>query len=160
QGRRPDRPPHLRRRLGPQQEGGGAEGRHERPRPGQRRTHPVRSRLKEKEKGKRKTAGTKRLLFFPFSFFLGSMPMPPYPVLCYTAGWGQAAVYKLAARWSDGVTEELKTYGLSCAACLPDWLARSRQKQKACRLAVNETLEPPGVWELVRGARDRQLVHR
>lgn len=88
------------------------------------------------------------------------MPMPPYPVRCYTPTCGQSAAYKVAARWSDGVTEELKTYALSCTACLQDWLARSRQKQKGCRLTVNETLEPPGVWELVRGARDRQLVRR
>ena len=37
------------------------------------------------------------------------MPMPPYPVLCYRPGCGKPAVYKIAARWSDGVTEELTT---------------------------------------------------
>jgi hypothetical protein len=84
--------------------------------------------------------------------------MPPNVLLHPSCG--QPAVYKVAARWSDGVTEELKTYGLCCAACLQDWLGRSRQKQKVCRLTINETLEPPGVWELVRGARDRQLIRR
>lgn len=88
------------------------------------------------------------------------MPMPPYPVLCYTPGCGQLAVYKVAARWSDGVTEELKTYALSCPDCLQNWLDRSRRKQATCRLAASEILEPPGVWELVRGARDRQLQRR
>ena len=46
------------------------------------------------------------------------MPMPPYPVLCSCPCCGQPAVYKIAARWSDGVTQELKTYALSCEACL------------------------------------------
>jgi hypothetical protein len=88
------------------------------------------------------------------------MPMPPYPVLCYTPGCGQPAVFKIAARWSDGATEELKTYALTCPTCLESWLQRSRQKQAACRLAAGEILEPPGVWEMVRGARDRHLTRR
>jgi len=88
------------------------------------------------------------------------MPMPPYRVLCYRPGCGKPAAYKIAARWSDGVTEELKTYALSCPDCLADWLARSRQKQAACRLAPGEILEPPGVYELKGGARDRELKRR
>ena len=85
------------------------------------------------------------------------MPMPPYPVLCYTKGCGQPAVYKIAARWSDGVTEELKTYALSCEECLADWFRLSRQKQAACRTAPGEILEPPGIYRLDHGKRDRQL---
>jgi hypothetical protein len=88
------------------------------------------------------------------------MPMPSYPVLCYTRGCGQPAVYKIAARWSDGLTQELKTYGVCCADCLPGWYQRSCQKQAACRRAPGETLETPGIFELVRGQRDRQLVRR
>jgi hypothetical protein len=86
--------------------------------------------------------------------------MPPYPIRCYTPGCGQLAVYKVAGRWSDGVTEELKTYALSCSSCLADWLRRGREKQAACRLAPGEILEPPGVYELVRGERDRTLPRR
>lgn len=86
------------------------------------------------------------------------MPMPPYPVNCYRCG--AAAVYKIAARWSDGVTHELKTYGLACEGCLVDWLARSLARQAACRLAPGETLEPPGIFELARGQRDRRLTRR
>ena len=85
------------------------------------------------------------------------MVMPPYPVLCYTKGCGHKAVYKIAARWSDGVTGELKTYALSCAACLPAWFRSSRAKQSACRLAPGEVLEPPGVYHLERGQHDQQL---
>jgi hypothetical protein len=86
--------------------------------------------------------------------------MPPYPVCCYRPGCGRPAVYKIAARWSDGVTHELKTYALSCEDCLPEWFRTSRAKQAACRLASGETLEPPGVYELARGRRDRQLTRR
>ena len=86
--------------------------------------------------------------------------MPSYPVLCYTRGCGRPAVYKIAARWSDGVTEELKTYGLCCSECLPAWFRLSREKQAACRRAPGEILEPPGVYELARGQRDRTLVRR
>lgn len=85
------------------------------------------------------------------------MPMPSYPIYCYTDQCGQLARYKIAARWSDGKTEELKTYALSCGDCLPQWFRRGRQKQAACRLTTGETLEAPGIYHLERGQRDRQL---
>jgi len=88
------------------------------------------------------------------------MPMPPYPILCYQPGCGKPAAYKIAARWSDGITEELKTYGLTCAECLAEWYGRSREKQAACRRAPGEILEPPGIYEVGRGLRDRQLQRR
>jgi hypothetical protein len=83
--------------------------------------------------------------------------MPPYPIYCHRKGCGKPAVYKIAARWSDGATEELKTYALCCEECLPDLYHRSREKQKACRLAARETLETPGVYRLQHGQRDRGL---
>jgi hypothetical protein len=86
------------------------------------------------------------------------MPMPPYPVICYDCG--QRAVFKIAARWSDGITHELKTYGLSCAACLAQQFRSSCAKQKECRLTRGETLETPEIYELAHGQRDRQLTRR
>jgi hypothetical protein len=86
--------------------------------------------------------------------------MSPYPVRCYRPGCGQLAVYKIAARWSDGVTEELKTYALSCPDCLAEWFRRACDKQRACRTAPGEILEPPGIYELTRGQRDRELTRR
>jgi hypothetical protein len=83
--------------------------------------------------------------------------MPAYPIYCYRAGCEHLAEYKIAARWSDGVTEELKTYALSCADCLPEWFRLSLQKQAACRKAAGEVLEPPGIYRLERGRRDRGL---
>ena len=86
--------------------------------------------------------------------------MPSYPVLCYRPGCGRAAVYKVAARWSDGVTQELKTYALSCADCLAHWFRHSQARRAACRLAPGETLEMPGIYDLVRGCRDPHLHRR
>jgi hypothetical protein len=83
--------------------------------------------------------------------------MSSYPIYCYTPHCGQLAVYKIAARWSDSVTGELKTYALCCEKCLPDWYRKSREKQAACRLAKRETLETPGIYRLKHGQRDRGL---
>jgi hypothetical protein len=88
------------------------------------------------------------------------MPMPPYTLHCYQPGCARPAVYKIAARWSDGLTEELKTYALCCQGCLAEVYQRSRGKQAACRLAAGETLEAPGIHELARGRRDHDLVRR
>ena len=88
------------------------------------------------------------------------MPLSGYPVLCYAAGCSAPAEYKVAARWSDGVTNELKTYSLACPACLPKLFAEAVARRAACRLAPGETLEAPGVYELARGLRDRTLTRR
>ncbi len=88
------------------------------------------------------------------------MPMPSYPVRCYTRGCEELAVYKIAARWSDGITQELKTYALTCPACLGATFRQSQAKQAACRLAPGETLEAPGIYELIRGRRDQELTRR
>jgi len=83
---------------------------------------------------------------------------PPYPILCYPApAANRPAQFKIASRWSDGVTEELKTYALSCEECLGEQFQRSRQKQASCRCATGEFLEPPGVYRLQRGRRDQGL---
>jgi hypothetical protein len=87
-----------------------------------------------------------------------AMPMPHYAVHCYRPGCTQLAVYKIAAGWSDGVTQELKTYALCCSDCLAELYQGSCRKQAACRLAPGETLERPGIYEMVRGKRDRHLV--
>jgi hypothetical protein len=86
------------------------------------------------------------------------MSMPPYPIRCYTRGCDRLAAYKIAARWSDGITQELKTYSLCCEECLPASFRRSREKQSACRLAPGESLEPPGIYSLKRGQRDSVLA--
>jgi len=86
------------------------------------------------------------------------MPMPPYPIHCYTEGCPNLATYKIAARWSDGRQSELKTYALCCEPCLPQRYRASVEKSKACRLSAGETLEEPGIYKMKRGTRDQQLT--
>jgi hypothetical protein len=86
--------------------------------------------------------------------------LPPYPVLCYALGCTRGAEYKIAARWSDGVTRELKTYFLACPACLSELYRTAKVKKTACRLAAGESLGEPEVFEMTRGSRDRELVRR
>ena len=83
-----------------------------------------------------------------------------YTILCTRKDCARPAVYKIAARWSDGTTEELKTYALCCEECLPEAFRTSCTKQKACRMTKGETLEPPSIYRLARGRRDQQLERR
>ena len=85
------------------------------------------------------------------------MAMPPYPIYCYTKGCKNLATHKIAARWSDGVVSELKTYGLCCTDCLPAWFRQCRDKLRTSHLLPGETLEQPGIYQLQHGARDQQL---
>jgi hypothetical protein len=86
--------------------------------------------------------------------------MPPYQVVCYAPGCEREAQFKIAARWSDGVIGELKTYYLACSQCLPVLYRSARVKKSACRLAAGESLGEPEIYEMVRGRRDRELVRR
>ena len=88
------------------------------------------------------------------------MAMPPYSVLCYAVKCQNLAAFKVAARWSDGITDELKTYFLACPTCLPKIYASAVLKRSACRLAPGETLDAPGIYELHRGERDKSLTRR
>jgi hypothetical protein len=86
------------------------------------------------------------------------MPLTSYVVRCYRPGCPEPAVYKVAARWSDGITRELKTYSLCCAGCLAHEYRRATSRWAECRTAPGETLERPGIYLLARGSRDRQLT--
>ena len=83
--------------------------------------------------------------------------MPSYPLYCYTTGCKNLAAYKIAARWSDGLQNELKTYGLCCPECLRSWFQQSLAKQRACHLSAGESLDTPGIYHLERGLRDQKL---
>lgn len=88
------------------------------------------------------------------------MPVFAYPIRCTAAGCAAAAAFKVAARWSDGQTEELKTYGLVCGGCVGGLLAAAAAKRAACRLVPGETLDPPGVYDLHPGDRHNALTRR
>jgi hypothetical protein len=87
-----------------------------------------------------------------------TMSLKNYVIHCYTKGCSNPAAFKIASRWSDGVTSELKTYSLCCGECLPARFRDSLRKQAVCRLAEGEILEAPGIYTIERGRRDRQLT--
>lgn len=82
--------------------------------------------------------------------------MPPYPVICSRPGCGAVARFKIAARWSDGTTHELKTYYLACEACVGDLLPQAAAKRAKCRLTVGEELDEPAVFDLSSGRSTRE----
>ncbi len=106
------------------------------------------------------TANRFRIRWDNLKLYLEPMSMPPYTVMCYKAGCPNPAAFKIAARWNDGLTHELKTYSLGCEDCLPILYRSALQKRAACRLAPGETLDEPGIYELHRGDRDKQLKRR
>lgn len=81
--------------------------------------------------------------------------MKDYPVCCQTMECGLPAEFKVASRWSDGATNELKTYALCCQKCLKQWFDYAKDKQRSCRLTSGETLEKPEVYDRV-----NRLKHR
>ena len=88
------------------------------------------------------------------------MPMPPYEMICYDKECQQVATYKIAARWSDGITGELKTYSIVCEKCLPRLFQEAIQRRNRCRLAPGETLDQPHIYQLRTATRDRDLTPR
>lgn len=82
------------------------------------------------------------------------MPMPAYEIRCQTPDCGKLAVFKIASRWSDGVTKELKTYYLTCSECRDESLKAASEKKRICRLTDGETLSDPEVFELAQTRRD------
>ncbi len=85
------------------------------------------------------------------------MAMPPYQVYCSSPDCKHPAEYKIAARWSDGVVSELKTYALCCGEHLGPCFRSARARQRAAHFAPGETLELPGIYHLQRGQRDQSL---
>jgi hypothetical protein len=81
-----------------------------------------------------------------------------YPVLCEGPNCRQLATYKIAARWTDGQTSELKTYGLACESCLATLYNDSIKRQLTARTLPGEVGERPGIYRLHGGERDRDLV--
>jgi hypothetical protein len=80
-----------------------------------------------------------------------------YPLACQIPHCSQAAEYKIAARWSDGLTSELKTYALCCPVHLAELLAESRRRHHRTRTLPGEILDLPGVYSVGQGQRDSHL---
>jgi hypothetical protein len=76
------------------------------------------------------------------------VPMKPYRVVCYRSPCQHEAKYKIASRWSNGHSEEFKTYGLACADCLRPLLLSALKRRSLCRLHPDEIQEAPQIFSL------------
>jgi hypothetical protein len=80
-------------------------------------------------------------------------------VPCSHPGCSQPAVYKIAARWSEGRLSELKTYGFACSDHLGPVFRDAEQRCRDYAPAPGETTEEIAIYRFEIGKRDRQL-HR
>jgi hypothetical protein len=80
-----------------------------------------------------------------------------YRPACSASDCDQAAVYKIAATWSDGTSRELKNYGLACELHRDSQLRVARLHHAGLRLSEGETVGPVELYRLLSGCRDAQL---
>ncbi len=80
-----------------------------------------------------------------------------YVPTCSANGCGHAAVYKIAASWSDGTSWELKHYGLACDVHRHSQLARGQIHRQDLLLADGEVVGQVGLFEFRLNARDAEL---
>ena len=81
-----------------------------------------------------------------------------YQPRCSAHHCEQAAVYKVAAPWSNGTSHELKNYGLACEAHRDSQLARAQLHRQGVSLAEGETLGTVGLYRLDPTQRDAGLT--
>lgn len=81
-----------------------------------------------------------------------------YPPRCASPRCETAAVYKVAAPWSNGSNRELKNYALACEAHRDSQLALAQIRRKGLSLADGENLGTVGLYQLKAGDRDAALV--
>jgi hypothetical protein len=81
-----------------------------------------------------------------------------YQPMCSAPHCGQAAIYKVAAPWSNGTSHELKNYGLACDAHRNSQLALAQLHRQGLTLAEGETVGTVGLYRLAAGHRDAELV--
>ena len=80
-----------------------------------------------------------------------------YQPVCSAPKCGRAAVYKVAAPWSNGTSHELKNYGLACEAHRDSQLTLARVHCEGLALAEGETVGAVGLYRLEPARRDVEL---
>jgi len=80
-----------------------------------------------------------------------------YRPTCSTIGCQRDAIYKVAASWSDGLSWELKNYGLACEDHRISQLARGKLHRDGLVLANGEVVGQVGLYVLETDARDATL---
>ena len=77
---------------------------------------------------------------------------------CSAPGCDHPANYKIAAAWSDGISHELKNYGLVCEAHCDSQLTLARSHHQGLRLSDGESVGPVELYVLHTGCRDVELT--
>jgi hypothetical protein len=80
-----------------------------------------------------------------------------YVVPCSHPDCRQPASYKIAARWSDGQSAELKTYGFSCSEHLGSVFREAEQRRSDYMPSPSESIEELAIYRHEPGKRDRFL---
>ncbi len=78
-------------------------------------------------------------------------------VRCSQPECNEIAAYKIAAPWSDGSFNELKTYGHACPDHLGAVFRTSEQRRQHYQPTPGETIEEIGIYKYEQGKRDKQL---
>lgn len=84
--------------------------------------------------------------------------MYKYEVRCSVPDCEERAVYKIAARWSDGRFNELKTYGHACRAHVGDVFRTGELRRAVCPQVAGETVGETAVYKREGGWVERGLV--
>ncbi len=78
-------------------------------------------------------------------------------VCCSDPSCTEPAVYKIAAPWSNGVFNELKSFGFACADHLGPVFKQAESRRKVYHPTEAETVGVIGIYKYEPGKRDRQL---
>jgi hypothetical protein len=78
-------------------------------------------------------------------------------VRCSEPDCSEPACYKIAAPWTDGRFNELKTYGFACAAHLPDVLRSAEVRWLDYEPVRGEAVHPIAIYRYEPGKRDSEL---
>jgi hypothetical protein len=78
-------------------------------------------------------------------------------VVCGRAQCGKTATYKIAAPWSAGRFNELKSYGLACSEHYNDVYREAQRRSKLHHMSPEESVGEIGVYRYEKGKLDRQL---
>lgn len=79
-------------------------------------------------------------------------------IRCGQEGCNEPAAYKIAARWSDGVFNELKSYGFACSDHLGPIFRGAEDRRSDYNTTPGESLGEIQIYKWETGKRDGQLV--
>jgi hypothetical protein len=87
----------------------------------------------------------------------GASRMSKNVVRCCHAECREPAAYKIAARWSDGRSAELKTYGFACSEHVGAVFRDSEQRRREYTPSPGESIEEIAIYRYDPAKRDRLL---